>query len=109
LNRMLDVFPPSQQNQIRAMTAGSLRGIVCQRLIPSVNDEVVLACELLVNTTAVANIIRDAKETGLENAMQSGKQLGMLTMNDSVQALLDQGKITAEVAAENMFNAESNA
>jgi Tfp pilus assembly pilus retraction ATPase PilT len=57
----------------------------------------------------VANIIRDAKETGLENAMQSGKQLGMLTMNDSVQALLDQGKITAEVAAENMFNAESNA
>jgi twitching motility protein PilT len=109
LNRMLDVFPPSQQNQIRAMTAGSLRGIVCQRLIPSVDDEVVLACELLVNTTAVANIIRDAKETGLENAMQSGKQLGMLTMNDSVQALLDQGKITAEVAAENMFNAESNA
>ncbi|HAQ57580.1 MAG TPA: type IV pili twitching motility protein PilT [Opitutae bacterium] len=109
LNRMLDVFPPSQQNQIRAMTAGSLRGIVCQRLIPSVDDEVVLACELLVNTTAVANIIRDSKETGLENAMQSGKQLGMLTMNDSVQALLDQGKITAEVAAENMFNAESKA
>ena len=109
LNRMLDVFPPSQQNQIRAMTAGSLRGIVCQRLIPSVDDEVVLACELLVNTTAVANIIRDSKETGLENAMQSGKQLGMLTMNDSVQALLDQGKITAEVAAENMFNAESDA
>jgi twitching motility protein PilT len=109
LNRMLDVFPPSQQNQIRAMTAGSLRGIVCQRLIPSVDDEVVLACELLVNTTAVANIIRDAKETGLENAMQSGKRIGMLTMNDSVQALLDQGKITAEVAAENMFNTESNA
>lgn len=106
LNRMLDVFPPSQQNQIRAMTAGSLRGIVCQRLIPSVNDEVVLACELLINTTAVANIIRDAKETGLENVMQSGKQLGMLTMNDSVQELLNQGKITPEVAAENMFNAE---
>ena len=109
LNRMLDVFPPRQQNQIRAMTAGSLRGIVCQRLIPSVDDEVVLACELLVNTTAVANIIRDAKETGLESAVQSGKQLGMLTMNDSVQALLDQGKITTEVAAENIFNAESKA
>jgi len=109
LNRMLDVFPPRQQNQIRAMTAGSLRGIICQRLIPSVDDEIVLACELLVNTTAVANIIRDAKETGLESAVQSGKQLGMLTMNDSVQALLDQGKITTEVAAENIFNAESKA
>ena len=107
LNRMLDVFPPSQQNQIRAMTSGSLRGIICQRLIPSADDQVVLASELLVNTTAVANIIRDAKETGLQNAMQSGKQFGMLTMNDAVQALLDQGKITPKVAAENMVNPES--
>jgi len=61
LNRMLDVFPPSQQNQIRAMTAGSLRGIVCQRLIPSVDDEVVLACELLVNPTAVAKSFETPK------------------------------------------------
>ena len=102
LNRMLDVFPPSQQNQIRAMAAGSLRGIVCQRLIPSVDDEVVLACELMVKTNAVTNIIRDAKETGLDTAMQSGKKAGMRTMNESVQALLDQGKISPEVAAENM-------
>jgi twitching motility protein PilT len=107
LGRLLDVFPPSQQNQIRAMTAGSLRGIICQRLIPSVDNEVVLACELLVNNTAVANIIRDGKETGLNNAMQSGKKFGMRTMNDSVQELLDQGKISSEVAAENTHNAES--
>ena len=98
LNRMLDVFPPVQQNQIRAMTAGSLRGIVCQKLLPSVDDEVVLACELLINTTAVANIIRDGKETGLENAMQTGSKLGMLTMRDSVLALLEQGRITEETA-----------
>jgi twitching motility protein PilT len=109
LNRMLDVFPPSQQTQIRAMTAGSLRGIVCQRLIPSVDDEVVLASELLINTTAVANIIRDAKDIGLESAMQSGKKIGMLTMNDSVEALLKQGKITPEVAKENTYNAEKHA
>jgi twitching motility protein PilT len=107
LNRMLDVFPPSQQNQIRAMTSGSLRGIICQRLIPSTDDQVVLASELLVNTNAVANIIRDAKETGLQNAMTSGKKLGMLTMNDSLQALLDEGKITPEVAAANTVNAEN--
>lgn len=98
LNRMLDVFPPVQQNQIRAMTAGSLRGIVCQKLLPSVDDEVVLACELLINTPAVANIIRDGKETGLENAMQTGSSRGMLTMRDSVLALLDQGRITEETA-----------
>jgi twitching motility protein PilT len=106
LNRLLDVFPPQQQNQIRAMTAGSLRGIICQRLLPSCNDEVVLACELLVNTNAVANIIRDGKDTGINNAMQSGKKFGMRTMNDSVQELLEQGKITAEVAADNTQNAE---
>lgn len=106
LNRLLDVFPPRQQNQIRAMTAGSLRGIICQRLLPSVDDEVVLACELLVNTNAVANIIRDGKDTGLDNAMQSGKKFGMRTMNDSVKELLEQGKITPEVAAQNTHNAE---
>ena len=102
LNRILDVFPPSQQNQIRAMTAGSLRGIVCQRLLPSVDDGVVLACELMVNTTAVANIIRDGKDTGLDTAMQSGKKAGMRTMQESAQELLDQGRISPEVAAENM-------
>ena len=100
LNRMLDVFPPVQQNQIRAMTAGSLRGIVCQKLLPSVDDEVVLACELLINTPAVANIIRDGKETGLENAMQTGSSRGMLTMRDSLLSLLEQGRITEETAKE---------
>ncbi len=106
LNRLLDVFPPRQQSQIRAMTAGSLRGIICQRLLPSTDDEVVLACELLVNTTAVANIIRDGKDTGLNTAMQSGKKFGMRTMNDSVKELLAQGKISPEVAAQNTHNAE---
>ena len=105
LNRILDVFPPSQQSQIRAMTAGSLRGIVCQRQLPGVNNDVVLASEMLVNTNAVANIIRDGKETGLEDAMQSGKRFGMQTMNDSVKALLAAGKISQEVAAENTYYA----
>lgn len=100
LNRMLDVFPPVQQNQIRAMTAGSLRGIVCQKLLPSVDDEVVLACELLINTPAVANIIRDGKETGLENAMQTGRSRGMLTMRDSLLSLIERGRITEETAKE---------
>lgn len=106
LNRILDVFPPNQQNQIRAMTAGSLRGIICQRQLASADNGIVLACELMINTTAIANIIRDGKETGLENAMQSGKKFGMLTMNDSIKALLEQGKISPEVAAENSYNAE---
>jgi len=101
LNRLLDVFPPSQQNQIRAMTAGSLRGIICQRLLPSVDDGVALACELMINNNAVANIIRDAKETGLESAMQSGRRQGMRMMNESLDALVAAGRITEVVAAAN--------
>lgn len=103
LNRILDVFPPSQQNQIRAMTAGSLRGIICQRQLPGVGGGIVLAAETLINTNAVSNIIRDGKETGLEDAMQSGKRFGMQTMNDSVKALLEADKISSEVAAENTY------
>jgi twitching motility protein PilT len=106
LNRILDVFPPSQQSQIRAMTAGSLRGIICQRQLPGIAGDVALASEILINTNAVANIIRDGKETGLEDAMQSGKRFGMQTMNDSVKSLLEAGKISPEVAAENTYHTE---
>ncbi|MEN8662260.1 MAG: type IV pilus twitching motility protein PilT [Lentimonas sp.] len=106
LNRVLDVFPARQQNQIRAMTAGSLRGIICQRLIPSVDDGVVLACELMINTNAVSSIIRDGKETGLEAAMQSGRKQGMRTMNESIETLLAEGRISEEVAAANLVNPE---
>ena len=52
----------------------------------------------MVNTTAVANIIREGKNTGLENAMQTGTRYGMLTMNDSVKELLEQGQISPETA-----------
>jgi len=107
LNRLLDVFPPSQQNQIRAMTAGSLRGILCQRLVPSVDDGVALACELMVNSNAVANVIREAKETGLESAMQTGRRLGMRTINESLDELVAAGRISEEVAAQNRSNPES--
>lgn len=107
LNRLLDVFPASQQNQIRAMTAGSLRGIICQRLIPSTDDGVALACELLINNNAVANIIRDAKDTGLEAAMQSGRKQGMRMMNESLEALVADGRITPEVAAANRTSEEA--
>jgi twitching motility protein PilT len=107
LNRLLDVFPASQQNQIRAMTAGSLRGIICQRLVPSTDDGVALVCEFMVNNNAVANIIRDAKETGLEAAMQSGRRQGMRTMNESLEALVAEGKITDEVASANRTSEEA--
>jgi len=100
LNRILDVFPPRQQNQIRAMVADSLRGILCQRLLPARDGSVVMAAEILVSNAAVSNIIREGKETGLQSAMQTGKNIGMRTMQDSIQSLVKEGKIT-QASAEN--------
>lgn len=101
LTRILDVFPPRQQNQIRTMVAGSLRGILCQRLLPSANGDVALASELMINNTAIANIIRDGKETGLDSAMQTGRKQGMRTLNESLDALVEAETISEQVADAN--------
>jgi twitching motility protein PilT len=98
LNRLLDVFPPSQQPQIRAMTAGSLRGIVCQKLVPAKAGGVTLCYEVLVNTMAVANIIGDGKTFQLPAIMQTGVKQGMCTFDQNAFNLYNVGRITEEVA-----------
>jgi twitching motility protein PilT len=98
LNRLLDVFPPSQQPQIRAMTAGSLRGIVCQKLVPAKGGGVTLCYEILVNTMAVANIIGDGKTFQLPATMQTGMKQGMCTFDQNAFNLYQAGRISEEVA-----------
>lgn len=102
LNRLLDVFPPAQQAQIRASVAESLRGILCQRLLPTTNGGVVLAGELLVANSAVVALIRDGKTQGLRNVLETGKREGMYLMENVVFELWEQGKITAETARKNI-------
>ncbi len=104
LNRVLDVFPAAQQTQIRAMVSESLRGIVCQRLLPSANGELVLAYELLLNNTAVGNLIRENKPEGLVNVMETGSAEGMRLMDRSIKELLDKGLISKETAIANINN-----
>lgn len=104
LNRLLDVFPPSQQTQIRASVAESLRGIVCQRLLPASSGGLALACEILINNTAIANLIRENKPTGLRNTMETGVRDGMCLMDNAVFALREQGVISKDVAASNIQN-----
>lgn len=104
LNRILDVFPPAQQTQIRAMVAESLRGIICQRLLPGKDGGLVLACELLLKSTAVSALIREGKTQGLSNVMETGKGAGMIQMDVCILDLYRAGKITAEVARENIKN-----
>ena len=99
LDRLLDVFPIEQQSQIRTMVSESLRGIVCQQLIPRKDGHGrCLALEVLVNTPAIGNLIREAKTFMLPGVMQTGKKLGMKLMDDSLQELLDQGVISGEEA-----------
>ena len=104
LNRLLDVFPPAQQMQIRASVAESLRGVVCQRLLPATDGRLTLACEILVSNTAIQNLIREGKTTGLRNTMETGVKEGMCLMDNVVFGLWQERKISAEAALANIAN-----
>jgi twitching motility protein PilT len=104
LNRLLDVFPPAQQTQIRSSVAESLRGIVCQRLLPGIDGGLVLACEILVSNTAIQNLIKEGKATGLKNTMETGVKEGMCLMDNVVFGLYNEKKISKEVASANITN-----
>jgi twitching motility protein PilT len=104
LNRLLDVFPPAQQTQIRASVAESLRGIACQRLLPALDGSLALACEILVSNTAIQNLIREGKSTGLRNTMETGVKEGMCLMDNAVFGLWQQRKIAPETAIANITN-----
>ncbi|MGJ8633555.1 MAG: type IV pilus twitching motility protein PilT [Luteolibacter sp.] len=107
LDRVLDVFPIDQREQIRIMVSESLRGILSQQLIPlATGDGRVLATELLVNTPAVANCIREGKTFMLPGVMQTGKHVGMITMDESLKKLYIKGLISAE---ELVFRADDKA
>lgn len=99
LDRLLDVFPVDQQEQIRIMVSESLRGIISQQLVPRADGKGrVLALETLTNTPAVANVIREAKTYMLPGIIQTGKKQGMQLMEDALVALRDKGVISAEEA-----------
>lgn len=97
LDRVLDVFPIDQRDQIRIMVSESLRGILSQQLVPSIDGNGrVMALEVLVNTPAVGNCIREGKTYMLGGVMQTGKNVGMVTMDDSLRSLYSKGLINRE-------------
>lgn len=99
LDRLLDVFPHDQQEQIRVMVAESLRGVICHQLIPKKDGTGrVLALEILTNTPAVANVIREAKTYMLPGIIQTGKKQGMRLMDDTLIDLYERGLISEEEA-----------
>jgi twitching motility protein PilT len=97
LDRILDVFPNDQREQIRIMVSESLRGVISQQLVPRADGQGrALSLEVLVNTPAVAACIRDGKTFMLPGVMQTGKAVGMITMDESLRNLYYAGIITQE-------------
>jgi twitching motility protein PilT len=98
IHRIIDVFPPAQQDQIRAQLALVLEGVLSQVLIPKVSGGRALALELLVATSAVRNLIRENKVHQLYSTMQASAAIGMQTMSASLARLVNQRVITREAA-----------
>ena len=98
IDRMIDVFPPHQQPQIRSQLANILMAICSQRLIPSIGGGRIAAAEILVATPAVRNIIREGKSHQLEAVIQTGAEFGMQSMEKTIVTLIHNGTITYEEA-----------
>jgi twitching motility protein PilT len=100
VDRIIDVFPPGQQAQIRTMLSESLRGVVAQALLPSVDGQGrVPVTEILVNAPSVSNLIREGKIFQINSVMQTGRGYGMCTFDSSVNELVRKGLITREVGS----------
>lgn len=98
VDRMIDVFPPHQQPQVRAQLANILMSITSQRLIPAIGGGRIAAAEILVATPAVRNIIREGKSHQLEAVIQTGAEHGMQSMDKTLVQLIHNGTITYEEA-----------
>jgi twitching motility protein PilT len=105
VDRLVNAFPADKQPHVRTMLSTSLRGVVSQQLIPKPDKQGrVAALEILINTPAVANLIRQGKMDQLENAMQSGTATGMKLMDMAIQSLLDSKQISGKEAFKKAIN-----
>ena len=94
----MDVFDGAKQKQILIQLSAVLRSVVAQQLVPTVDGKRVAAREVLINTPAVSNLIRENNISQIYSAMQTGAKEGMVTMENSVKTLLDEGLIDEETA-----------
>jgi twitching motility protein PilT len=100
VDRIVDVFPPHQQDQIRVLLAGTLEAVLAQQLLPKNGSSGrVLALELLIVTAGVRNLIRERKTHQIYSLMETGGDLGMQTMDRALAVLVRHGTVSAEEAA----------
>ena len=98
IHRVVDSFPPEQQDQIRAQLSGSLLGVISQRLIPRIKGGLIPACEIMISTPAVANLIRENKIHELPLVIETSAELGMISLNRSLASLVRAREISLENA-----------
>jgi twitching motility protein PilT len=104
IDRIIDMFPSSQQDQVRVQLAGSLAGIFSQRLVPRIAGGQIPAYELLINNNAIANLIREARTHEISTVIQTASQEGMIDMDRSLAELVRRGEVTVEDAYERAFD-----
>ena len=101
IDRIVNSFPTDKQPHVRTMLSTSLRGVISQQLVARKGEPgLVAALEIMVNTPAVSNLIRQGKLDQLETAIQGGARVGMRTMDSALKDLLDQGRISGKTAYE---------
>ena len=103
IDRIIDVFPGSQQGQIRQQLAATIKVVASQRLLPKQGGGRIAALEILLANPAVRNLIREQKTHQIDNVMQTSADSGMMLIEAHMQQLVQQGSITAEVAKSHAF------
>ncbi len=107
VDRIIDVFPAEQQQQVRVQLAGALQGVVCQQLVPSADGRGrAVAAEVLVATPAIRNLIREGKTHQIYSALQAGSSHGMVTMDSHLAGLVRSGRVAYAAALEKCHHAE---
>lgn len=104
VDRIIDSFPAHQQDQIRVQLSSSLAGIFSQRLVPRISGGMIPTFELLINNSAVGNLIRESRTHEIETVIETGLEQGMIDMNRSLVDLVKKGEITVENAFAHSIN-----
>ncbi len=106
IDRIIDIFPPYQQNQVRLQLSMTLAGVISQRLLPRIEGGRVAAREIMINTPAVSNLIRENKIAQIKTVIETSAKEGMISLDQDLKRLYDKKVITKEVAQSQMTNPE---
>jgi len=104
IHRIVDTFPGSQQAQIRAQLSGSLLGVISQRLVPRIKGGLIPACEIMINTPATANLIREGKIHEIPLVIETSAEVGMISLNRYLANLIRAKEVSLEVAQNYSLN-----